>query len=165
MAKITKEKKKHIVLLWVENKPGVLSKIASLCRRRRYNIDSLTVSTSHQPGVSHMTIVFAEEGIKIQQIVNQINKLVEVISIEAVQPKDVIDKELLLLIVKNNQVANRLLKMSRHDVNVRMINTVDRHPVLEVVGEGREIDHVIAEVDMKKDVVKMVKSGLIALKI
>lgn len=165
MAKISKEKKKHIVILWVENKPGVLSKIASLCRRRRYNIDSLTVGTSHKPGISHMTIVFAEQEVKIQQIVSQINKLVEVISIDTVQPKDVIDKELLLLIVKDDQVANRLLKMSRHDVNVRIINTINHHPVLEVVGEGSEIDHVIAELDMKKDVVKMVRSGLIALKI
>ena len=165
MAENTKEKKKHIVILWVENKPGVLSKISSLCRRRRYNIDSITAGTSHQPGITHITIVFTELGVEIGQIVDQIDKLVEVISIEALEPKDVIDKELLLLIVKNKQVADRLLKKSRHDVNVRVINTINGQPVLEIVGEGREIDHVIAEVDMKKDVVKMVKSGLIALKI
>ncbi|NQV12979.1 MAG: acetolactate synthase small subunit [Parcubacteria group bacterium] len=165
MSQSSKEKKKHIVLLWVENKPGVLSKIASLCRRRRYNIDSITAGTSHQPGITHITIVFLEQKVKIGQIVSQIDKLIEVISIEALAPKDVIDKELLLLIVRDKQVADRLLKMSRHDVNVRIINTVDHQPVLEIVGEGREIDHVIAELDMKQDVVKMVKSGLVALKI
>ncbi|MFH2105238.1 MAG: acetolactate synthase small subunit [Parcubacteria group bacterium] len=165
MAENIKEKKKHIVIISVENKPGVLSKIASLCRRRRYNIDSITAGTSHQPGITHITIVFLEQEVKIEQIVSQIDKLVEVISIEALEPKDVIDKELLLLVVRDRQVANRLLKLSCHDVNVRIINTVNRQPVLEIVGEGREIDHVIAELDMKKDVIKMVKSGLIALKI
>lgn len=158
-------KDKNIVILWVENKPGVLMKISSLCRRRRYNIDSLTVGATHQPGISHITMVFQEDKERLKNIINQLNKLIEVISVEALESKDVIDKELILIIVNNEVVADKLLKQTTHDVSVRVLNTVDNHPVLEIVGEGNEIDHILDSIDMKKDVTKLVRSGLIAIKI
>lgn len=159
------KKNQHIIILEVENKTGVLNKIISLCRRRRYNIASLTVGTTHKPNISHITIVFYSIKDRIEQIVNQINKLVEVLSVEAVAPKDVIDKEMVLMIVKDNKVANKLLRKTTHDTSVRIINTVDKHPVLEIVGEGGEVEHLLADLDIKKEVVKMIRTGLAALKI
>lgn len=155
----------QIVIIQVENKPGVLSKVASLCRRRRYNIQSLTVGTTHVPGVSQITLVFAKEKERIHNIVNQIDKLIEVLSVEMVRRKDVADKELVLLVVKNKSVANKLLKNTMHNTNIHTINTVAGHPVLEIVGEGGEVGHLLGLLDLKKDVVKMVRSGLVVLKL
>ena len=148
-----------------ENKPGVLSKVTSLCRRRRYNIKSLTAGRTHLPNISNMTLVFSKEKERIQNIANQINKIVEVVSVEIVQSKDVIDKELVLLTVKNSAVANKLLKNSVHDINIRIINTVGKYFVLEIVGEGGEIEHLLNKLDFKKDVVQLMRSGLVALKL
>ena len=149
----------------VENKPGVLSKVASLCRRRRYNIQSLTVGTTHVPNISQITLVFAKEKERIHNIINQIDKLIEVLSVEMVRRKDVVDKELVLLVVKDKSVTNKISKNTMHNTSVRVINTIDGHPVLEIVGEGGEVEYLLGLLDLKKDVIKMVRSGLIALKL
>ncbi len=160
-------KKKHIIILEVENKPGVLNKIASLCRRKQYNIQSLTVGTSNDPGLSHMTIVIVEDIERIQQVMNQIKKIIEVIKVEHVYSKDVVGKEIVLLIMKNEDAAKKLNKVTAliHNASVKTINTVDGHPVLEIVGEGIEIEHILESLDMEKDVLKMARSGLVALKV
>ena len=158
-------KDQQIIIIMAENKPGVLSKVTSLCRRRRYNIKSLTAGRTHLPNISNMTLVFSKEKERIQNIANQINKIVEVVSVEIVQSKDVIDKELVLLTVKNSAVANKLLKNSVHDINIRIINTVGKYFVLEIVGEGGEIEHLLNKLDFKKDVVQLMRSGLVALKL
>lgn len=159
------KKNQQIVIIQVENKPGVLSKVASLCRRRRYNIQSLTVGTTHVSDISQITLVFAKEKERIHNIINQIDKLIEVLSVETVRRKDVVDKELVLLVVKDKSVANRLLKNTMHNTNIHTVNTVDKHPVLEIVGEGSEVEHLLGLLDVKKDVIKMVRSGLVALKL
>ena len=158
-------KDQQIIIIMAENKPGVLSRVTSLCRRRRYNIKSLTAGRTHLPNISNMTLVFSKEKERIQNIANQINKIVEVVSVEIVQSKDVIDKELVLLTVKNSVVANKLLKSSVHDINMRIINTVGKYFVLEIVGEGGEIEHLLDKLDFKKDVVQLMRSGLVALKL
>ena len=158
------EKNQQIVIIQAENKPGVLSKVTSLCRRRRYNIQSLTAGATHAPNISQMTLVFAKERERIYNIINQIDKLIEVVSVEMVENKDVVDKELVLLVVKNSRIADKLLKNTMRNTNIRVINTADKHPVLEIVGEGNEVEHLLGILDTKKDVIKMVRSGLVALK-
>ena len=149
----------------VQNKPGVLTQVASLCRRRRFNIESLTVSTTTREDISQITLVFFEHKSRIRQIVNQINKLIEVISVEAVLSQDVIDKELVLLIAKDKKIAQRIIETEAHNIKARIINTVNKQPILEIVGEGAEIEHILASLNFKKDVVKIVRSGLVALKV
>ena len=149
----------------VENKAGVLSKITALCRRRRYNIQSLTVGTTNQPGISQITVVFEEDKDRINQIANQINKLIEVINIEVAEPKNVIDKELVLLIVKNKEIANRLLEKTTHNIEIKIINSYEDQPIMQIIGSGTEVEHFIDELDLENEVVKLVRSGLIVLKL
>ena len=159
------QQNRQIVIIKVKNTPGVLSKVSSLCRRRRYNIQSLTVGETHQPAISQITLVFTKEKERIQNIINQIDKLIEVLSVEVVEPKDVVDKELVLLIVKNNSVADKILEKKIHNISARIINSVDDCPVLEILGSGVEIENILESLNFKKDVIKMARSGLIALKL
>lgn len=161
-----RKKDQNIVIILAQNEPGVLNKILSLCRRRRYNIEGLTAGKTNIPNVSQITLLFSglKEG-RVLHIVNQVNKVVEVIWVKAVSAKDVIDRELVILTVKDSRVSERLMKMSGHDINIREINNVDQQPVLEIVGEGGEVDHVLASLDLKKDVVKLVRSGRLALEL
>ncbi|MBD3244593.1 MAG: acetolactate synthase small subunit [Candidatus Moranbacteria bacterium] len=163
---MTTKRNQQIVLIKVEDKPGVLSKISSLCRRRRYNIKSLTVGTTDKKGLSQITLVFSKEEERIQNIANQIDKLIEVIEVEVVNPRNVIDKEVILLIAKNGRLEEYIFKKSTsYDINVRTINEIQGNPVYEILGEGGAIELFLDGIDLKNDVVKMVRSGLIALKI
>lgn len=158
-------KNKQIIIIMVQNQPGVLTKIASLCRRRRFNIESLTVSTTIREDISQITLVFQEDKNRIAQIVNQIRKIIEVIEIEAVEPRQVIDRELVLLVLRDQKIAEKILANKFHNAQIRLLNRINNNPILELTGEGTEIEHILAGLDMKKEVIKIARSGLVALKI
>ena len=88
---------KHTLSVLVENKPGVLARIAGLVSRRGFNIDSLAVGPTEHPEVSRMTIVVSVEGSPLEQVTKQLNKLVEVIKIVELEDRDAIERELLLV--------------------------------------------------------------------
>jgi acetolactate synthase-1/3 small subunit len=91
---------KHTLSVLVENKPGVLARIAGLFSRRGFNIDSLAVGPTEHPEVSRMTIVVDVEGSPLEQVTKQLNKLVEVIKIVELDGSSSINRELLLVKVK-----------------------------------------------------------------
>ena len=156
------EKNKHIVIIEVENKPGVLTRVTALCRRRRYNIESLTVSTTKNPEISQITLVFFCQVERINQIINQIDKLIEVISIEKANPKNSIDKELVLLIVKNQKTAQELLTKTSKNINIKIIQD-SKNPIIEIISSSEIIENIIKNIN-KKDILKIVRSGVVALK-
>ncbi|CAM3405163.1 acetolactate synthase small subunit [Nocardioides dubius] len=90
----------HTLSVLVENKPGVLARIASLFSRRGYNIDSLAVGPTEHPEISRMTIVVNVEGSPLEQVTKQLNKLVEVIKIVELDSDASISRELLFVKVK-----------------------------------------------------------------
>ncbi len=90
----------HTLSVLVENKPGVLARIAGLISRRGYNIDSLAVGPTEHPTLSRMTIVVNVEDSPLEQVTKQLNKLVEVIKIVELEPREAIARELLLVKVR-----------------------------------------------------------------
>jgi acetolactate synthase-1/3 small subunit len=88
---------KHTLSVLVENKPGVLARIASLFARRGYNIDSLAVGPTEHPEVSRMTIVVNVDDSPLEQVTKQLNKLVEVIKIVELDPEASVNRELVLV--------------------------------------------------------------------
>lgn len=90
----------HILTVSVENKPGVLSRVASLFARRGYNIFSLAVSPTEDDRFSRMTIVVDVESAPLEQIVKQLNKLIPVIKITELAPQDAVEREMMLVTVK-----------------------------------------------------------------
>ena len=91
---------KHTLSVLVENKPGVLARIAGLFSRRGYNIDSLAVGPTEDPEVSRMTIVVALEDSPLEQVTKQLNKLIEVIKIVELDGSSSVNRELLLVKVR-----------------------------------------------------------------
>jgi len=90
----------HTLSVLVENKPGVLARIASLFSRRGFNIDSLAVGPTEHPEISRMTIAVNVEGKPLEQVTKQLNKLVNVIKIVELEPSTSVQRELLLVKVK-----------------------------------------------------------------
>ena len=100
---------KHTLSVLVENKPGVLTRVASLFARRGFNIESLAVGVTEDPTLSRMTIVVSAEDTPIEQITKQLHKLINVIKIQDLDPKEMIDRELVLF--KVNAAPER-----RHEI-------------------------------------------------
>ncbi len=91
---------KHTLSVLVENKPGVLARIAGLFSRRGYNIDSLAVGPTEHPEISRMTIVVNVEESPLEQVTKQLNKLVEVIKVVELDDGYSVSRELLLVKIK-----------------------------------------------------------------
>src|SRR3954471_16125270 len=91
---------RHTLSVLVENKPGVLARVASLFARRGFNIDSLAVGPTEHPDVSRMTIVVNVEDLPLEQVTKQLNKLINVIKIVELDPTQSVQRELVLIKVK-----------------------------------------------------------------
>ncbi len=109
----------HILSVLVQNRPGVLARVASLFARRGYNIYSLAVAPAEEAGMSRITIVVDVESSPLEQIVKQLFKLIDVVKISELDPRRSVERELLLVTVR--------------------VTADDRHQVLELCGifEGK----------------------------
>src|SRR5438552_13679489 len=95
----------HTFAVYVDNKPGVLNRVASLFRRRSFNIESLTVGHTHQPGISRMTIEVDGATTDVNQVIMQLSKLIEVIKVEEITNQPNISHDLALIKVKASGAA------------------------------------------------------------
>jgi len=85
---------KHTIALIVENRPGVLVRIAGLFSRRGFNIDSLTVGATDKPDYSRMTISVEGDEVVLEQVTKQLNKLINVIRVSELAPEESVEREL-----------------------------------------------------------------------
>lgn len=133
----------HTVVAIVENKPGVLMRVASLFRRRGFNIESLTVGHSEAPGLSRLTLVVDGEGAPVEQVEKQLYKLIDVVKVSDLSREDMVARELALIKVRCNN-------LNRHEVieiaNVFRADVVDiatNSIVLQVAGDEDKIDGLV----------------------
>jgi acetolactate synthase I/III small subunit len=91
---------KHTLVALMEDKPGVLNRVSGLFRRRNYNIESLSVGHSEEPGISRMTIVVNGDERIVEQVVKQLEKLVNVTNVRNVSHEPAVIRELALIKVK-----------------------------------------------------------------
>jgi acetolactate synthase-1/3 small subunit len=153
---------KHTLSVLVENKPGVLTRVASLFARRGFNIDSLAVGTTEDPTVSRMTIVVNAEETALEQIIKQLYKLINVLKVQDLDPGDMIDRELVLYKVS-------ALPERRHEIieiaNVFRAKIVDvgrSSLTIEATGTG---DKLAAMEDLLRayGIKELARTGKIAL--
>ena len=120
--------KKHVISLYVNNKPGALIRIALVFARRGYNIDSLVVSEGHDPAFSHMNITATGDEKTLQQILQQLNKLVDVIHAKDHTGDDIVQRELALIKLHCTGETEKI------DALHRMLN---QYGILEMVRTGQ----------------------------
>jgi len=134
---------KHTLSVLVENKPGVLTRVASLFARRGFNIDSLAVGETDDPTLSRMTIVVAADEVAIEQVTKQLHKLINVIKIQDLDPKDMIDRELVLYKVNAApglrheiiEIANvfraKIVDVGKNSLTIEATGTSDKLAAME----------------------------------
>jgi acetolactate synthase-1/3 small subunit len=152
----------HVLSLLVEDKPGLLTRVAGLFARRGFNINSLAVGTSEIDGLSRITVVVDVEGLPLEQVTKQLNKLVNVINIVELDPDQAVYSEHLLIMVRvDNQTSSQVLEA----VNLFRARVVDVSPdalVIEVTGDSGKTQALLKVLE-PYGIKEMAQSGLLAI--
>jgi len=156
---------RHIISVLVENKFGVLARIAGLFSARGYNIASLAVSETLDPTVSYMTIVVEAEDEKIlEQIKKQLNKLIDVLVVTDVTKKEHIDRELVLVkVIFADRPELKLENVIGKFSNARLISHKGGIGIIEMVGTQDEIKELLETLKRQFTIKELVRSGRIAM--
>jgi len=154
---------RHTISVIVENKPGVLARVAGLFSARGYNIASLAVSETLDPTISYMTMVVdAEDERILEQIKKQLNKLIDVITVTDFTKKEHVARELIL--VKVHYMAkekNKLTAILNKYVAKIVLHSADT-AIIEAVGEQEAIRQLLSALD-KIGIKELIRTGKIAL--
>jgi len=154
---------KHTIQALVENKFGVLARVASLFSARGYNIDSLAVGETQDSTISCMTIVVnAEDERILEQIKKQLHKLIDVITVIDMTRKDYVDRELILLKVFNKEGINKTLDKLIKKYPVDILEKKKEYFVLQVCVDHNLLDEIMKELK-KIGIKELVRTGKIAM--
>jgi|SRR4051794_11583711 acetolactate synthase-1/3 small subunit len=154
--------RKHILSLLVENRPGVLARIAGLFSRRGFNIDTLAVGPTDDPDVSRITLTLDGAVHPIDQVTKQLHKLVNVIKIRDMEPGETIAREMALFRV-NASVENRAEIMQFAEIFRATIVDVSRRSLtIEVTGTQDKID-AFERMIRPHGLVEMARTGEVAI--
>ena len=152
----------HTITVLVENKPGVLARVAGLFARRGFNIESLAVSITDDPTVSRMTIVVTGDDSTLQQIMKQTDKLIDIISVIDYSEIPIVERELALIKV-GAEPKKRAEIMQVVDVfRAKIIDVSDTTFTIEVTGGIEKVD-AIERLLMPFGIKEVVRTGKIAM--
>lgn len=150
------------MVLYVEDKPGVLNRVASLFRRRAFNIESLTVGHTDLPGVSSMTIVVEADDDIAQRVEANLYKLVNVLRVENVTHTPSVARDLALIKVRAN-IENRAEVLQVCDVfRARVVDVATEALIIEITGLEEKIDGLL-EVLKPFGILEMVRTGRVCM--
>ncbi len=153
---------KHTVAILVENKPGVLTRVAGLFSRRGFNIESLAVGVTENPDTSRMTIVVTGDDRILEQVMKQLNKLIDVIRVSDIPPEDSVNRELALIKVGVDS-GTRAEVMQIVDVfRAKIVDVGIKSLVIEVTGDENKIN-AMEQLLRSFGIKEMVRTGKIAM--
>jgi acetolactate synthase-1/3 small subunit len=153
---------KHTLSVLVENKPGVLARVAGLFSRRGFNISSLAVGEAEHPDVSRITIVVDAETSPLEQVTKQLNKLVNVLKIVELDPSASVQRELLLVKVRADRAVRSQVLETVAMFRARVIDVAPDALTIEATGDTEKIAALLHDLE-PYGIREMVQSGLVAL--
>ena len=152
----------HTLSVLVEDRPGVLTRVAGLFAARGYNIDSLAVGPTEEAGLSRMTIVVDVESKPLEQVTKQLNKLVHVIKILEHRPSTTVERELILVKVRAEGEARARIMEIADVFRVRVLDVTQRTLTVEGTGTPEKINALL-ELLADYGIVELARTGRIAL--
>ena len=153
---------RHTLSVLVENKPGVLARIAGLFSRRGFNIDSLAVGPTEHPEISRMTIVVNVEDSPLEQVTKQLNELVEVIKIVELDGAASVSRELLLVKVKADATTRGQVLEVVQLFKAKVVDVATDAITVQVVGNQDKLEDFLRIVE-PFGVRELVQSGMVAI--
>ncbi|MCS6816832.1 MAG: acetolactate synthase small subunit [Blastocatellia bacterium] len=150
------------IVLTVENKPGALARITGLFSARGINIESLTVARTDDPTLSHMTIVVDLEDAALEKLLRLLDRLVDVVTVTAVDTRNAVERELLLLKVRHESGQKLELLKEAEIFRARVVDVSPQSYVLELTGDEEKLEAFI-RVFEKYGILELVRSGKVAM--
>ncbi|MEL0260742.1 MAG: acetolactate synthase small subunit [Aquiluna sp.] len=152
----------HELSLLVEDKPGILTRVAALFARRGFNIESLAVGTTEVEGVSRMTVVVNLDGQPLEQVTKQLNKLVNVLKIAELEDDASVARDHMLIKVKTDVTTRSQVLEAVTLFRARVIDVVSDAVVIEVTGDTAKCKAFIKVLE-PFGIKELVQSGAIAI--
>ncbi|MEW6203585.1 MAG: acetolactate synthase small subunit [bacterium] len=154
--------KRHTISALVENRPGVLARIAGLFSRRGFNISSLSVGETHDPQLSRMTIVVEGDDLVLEQVTKQLNKLIDVVKISDITRTQTVNRELAFIKVKVNSATRPEIMQIVSIFRGQIIDVGETSLIIEITGDEEKIAAII---DLMKGfgIVEIVRTGKVSL--
>jgi acetolactate synthase-1/3 small subunit len=157
-------KSRRIVSLLVDNRFGVLARVASLFARKGFNIDSLTVSATNDDNVSRITVTTYTDDLSLAQILSQSSKLVEVRKVAVLDPNKSSQRELLLIKLTVDQHLRETIPELADTYKAEIVDLGTNSMTLEIVGKPTKIDAFLAAIaDAAYEILEMCRTGATAL--
>jgi len=154
--------RKHILSLLVENKPGVLARIAGLFSRRGFNIDTLAVGPTEDPDVSRITLTLDGAVHPIDQVTKQLHKLVNVIKIRDMEPQQTISREMALFRVQAVVESRAEIMHFAEIFRAKIVDVSRRTLTIEVTGSNEKIDS-FERMIRPHGLIEMARTGEVAI--
>jgi len=154
---------RHTISVTVENKPGVLARVAGLFSARGYNIASLAVSETLDPTISYMTMVVEAEDERIlEQIKKQLNKLIDVITITDFTKKEHVDRELVLLKINYSSKDKAKIESILDKYAAKIVSRKENTVIIEAMGDQDQIKQLLSSLQ-QFGIEEMVRTGKLAI--
>ncbi|MGX5682571.1 acetolactate synthase small subunit [Schumannella luteola] len=152
----------HVLSLLVEDKPGLLTRVAGLFARRGFNIESLAVGKSEIEGLSRITVVVDVEELPLEQVTKQLNKLVNVIKIVELDPATSVTREHLLIKVKVDNTTRSQILEAVNLFRARVVDVATDALVIETTGDSGKIQAFLRVLE-PYGIKEIAQSGLLAI--
>ena len=153
---------KHTISVIVENKPGVLHRVAGLFSRRGFNIESLAVGTTENPAISRMTIVVEGDEQTLEQITKQLYKQIDVLKVFDLPAEKLIERELALIKVQATEKTRQEITQIVNIFQARIVDVAEDSLAIEISAEKDKVENMQKLLD-KFGVQELVRTGKIAL--
>jgi len=148
-----------IIAVLVENRPGVLFKVANMIRRRSFNIESITVGTVDHKDISRMTITLHADDAIVEQLVKQLSKLIDVIEANVFTPEEVIARELAIIQLSPDVKVTTDTKVTQE---LRIVESSSESLTVELLGGPDVIDEFLQKIG-ESNVLSVARTGITAL--
>ena len=152
----------HTLVALVEDKPGVLNRVASLFRRRAFNIESLTVGHTEQPGVSRMTIVIDSSQTDARRVTTNLYKQIDVIQVADLVNQPMVRRDLALIKVAASQERRSEIMQLVEVYRCRIVDVDNDSLIVEITGDDEKINS-FTEVLRPFGILEMVRTGVVAM--
>jgi acetolactate synthase-1/3 small subunit len=153
---------RHTLSVLVENKPGVLARIAGLFSRRGFNIESLAVGPTENPEVSRMTIVINVDRLPLEQVTKQLNKLLTVLKIVELDPEHSVQRELILVKVRGNtEMRSSVLEIATL-FRAKVVDVAPETLTIEATGSRDKLEALLRVLE-PYGIKELVQSGVVAV--
>ena len=152
----------HVLSLLVEDKPGLLTRVAGLFARRGFNIESLAVGKSEIPGLSRITVVVDVEELPLEQVTKQLNKLINVIKIVELDPAQTVEREHMLIKVRVDNTTRSQILEAASLFRARIVDVATDALVIEVTGDTPKVQALLRVLE-PYGIKEIAQSGLLAI--